>query len=55
MFATTGVTTQLFHLRMINLQQKLMVVMAAPVTSHKLVAIADLISRARNSIYQTRS
>jgi osmotically-inducible protein OsmY len=36
---------------MINLQQKLMVVMAAPVTSHKLVVIADVISRARNSIY----
>jgi hypothetical protein len=45
-FAATGLTTQLLQQGRINLKRKLMVVMAVPVISHKLLAITGVINRA---------
>jgi hypothetical protein len=41
--------------RMINLGRKLTVVMALRATSHKLIAVGDVVSRARKSFLQTRN
>jgi hypothetical protein len=48
MFAATGVT-RVPSLRTINLERKLMVVMAGSLTSHKLVAIDGVIGGGRDS------
>lgn len=48
-FATTGVPNDTPSPLATNLEQKLIVVMAAIVTSHKLVAIGDTIDRNRRS------